>query len=125
MTLPTPMTLLMAFIGGALICFAVQLLIDLTRLTPARILVMLVTLGVVLFALGLWEPLTNIFGYGLRVPLLGFGATIAEGVKKAVDEIGLFGAFSGGLSASAAGITVSLFIATLLSLFFGGKRKKM
>lgn len=118
-------SLLAAFFAGAVICLIIQLLIDLTKLTPARILVGLVVVGVLLYAVGIYDRLNEVFGYGVSVPLLGFGATIARGVKEAVDSTGLFGAFTGGLSASAGGISVALIMGTLLSLFFGGKRKRL
>ena len=118
-------SLFFAFLGGGLICVLVQLLIDLTRLTPARILVLLVSVGVFLYAIGVYEPMKEIFGCGVSVPLLGFGANIAKGVKEAVDKEGLFGAISGGISSSAAGITASLVFGLLSSLFFNTKPKKM
>ena len=118
-------SLLLAFVGGGIICVLVQLLIDLTRLTPARILVLLVSVGVFIYAIGAYEPMKEIFGCGVSVPLLGFGANIAKGVKEAVDKDGLFGAISGGISSSAAGITASLIFGLLASLFFSTKPKKM
>ena len=102
-----------------------QLLIDLTRLTPARILVSYVCMGVLLYALGAYEPLFELFGCGVSTPLIGFGAAIGKGVKEAVKEKGLLGAFSGGLSATAAGITVALFSGLVLSVFTKGKSKRM
>ena len=102
-----------------------QLFIDLTRLTPARILVSYVCIGVLLYALGAYEPLFELFGCGVSTPLIGFGAAIGKGVKEAVKEKGLLGAFSGGLSATAAGITVALFSGLVLSVFTKGKSKRM
>ena len=104
-----------AFLTGGLICALSQLLIDRTRLTPARILSGYVTLGVVLSAVGVYEPLVKWAGCGASVPLPGFGYAIAQGVKKAVAEQGFLGALSGGLTACAAGlatvITLSLIAA--------------
>lgn len=107
-----------AFIVGGLICVVGQILIDKTKLTPARILVMFVTLGVALTALGLYEPLVEFAGAGATVPLTGFGYTMAKGVLKAVQENGLLGALTGGVISAAAGISAAVFfgyIAALLS----------
>ncbi len=97
----------LAFIFGGLLCVIGQLAIDLTRLTPARILVCYVTIGVLLGAVGVYKPLVDIFGCGATVPLTGFGNLLAEGVKKAVQELGLLGALTGGLTGAAAGITAA------------------
>jgi len=97
-----------AFAVGGLICVLGQLLIDRTRLTPARIMVMFVVSGVVLGAAGLYKPLAEFAGAGATVPLCGFGNLLAEGVRKAVDENGLLGALTGGLTAGAAGITAAM-----------------
>ena len=94
----TVLQLVRAFLVGGLICAAAQILIDRTRLTPARILVSLVVTGVLLDAVGLFAPLKEFAGAGATTPLIGFGALIAEGVRKAVDEEGLIGALTGGLS---------------------------
>lgn len=118
-------SLFLVFISGGVICLIAQLLIDFTRLTPARILVLFVTLGVLLYALGLFEPMKEIFGTGVTLPLIGFGANIAMGVREAVDEVGLFGALSGGLTSSSAGITAALISGLILSLFFDTKPKRM
>ena len=99
-----------AFWVGGLICVAGQLLIDLTRLTPARIMVLFVTGGVVLGALGVYSPLVEFAGSGATVPLVGFGWALSEGVRKAVEENGLFGAFTGGLTAGAAGTAAAIFL---------------
>jgi stage V sporulation protein AE len=107
-------SLFLVFISGGVICLVAQLLIDFTKLTPARILVLYVTLGVLLYALGLFEPMKEIFGTGVTLPLIGFGANIAMGVKEAVDEVGLFGALSGGLTSSSAGITAALISGLIL-----------
>jgi stage V sporulation protein AE len=118
-------SLFLVFISGGVICLIAQLLIDFTKLTPARILVLYVTLGVLLYALGLFEPMKEIFGTGVTLPLIGFGANIAMGVKEAVDEVGLFGALSGGLTSSSAGITAALISGLILSLIFDTKPKRM
>lgn len=107
-----------AFVVGGLICVIGQLLIDLTKLTPARIMVLYVTAGVVLGALGWYTPLVNYAGCGATVPLSGFGYLLAEGVRTAVEEKSLLGAFTGGVTAGAAGITAAVvfgFIAATLS----------
>ena len=103
-----------AFVVGGLICVIGQILIDKTKLTPARILVLFVTLGVALTAVGLYEPLVNFAGAGATVPLTGFGYTMAKGILEAVKEKGLLGILTGGLTASAAGIFFG-YIAALVS----------
>lgn len=110
-----------AFVVGGLICVIGQLLIDYTKLTPARILTGYVVGGVILSAVGLYDPLAEFAGAGANVPLLGFGHLLAQGVMKAVDEIGLPGVFTGGLTAAAGGITASLVFALLAALV--GKSK--
>ena len=108
---------LWAFLVGGGICVIGQLLIDCTKLTPARILVSFVVLGVALTAIGVYEPLAEFAGAGATVPLTGFGYSLAKGVKAAVTEHGLIGALMGGLEATAAGITASVlfgFVASLL-----------
>ena len=110
-----------AFVVGGLICVIGQLLIDYTKLTPARILTGSVVGGVILSAVGLYDPLAEFAGAGASVPLLGFGHLLAQGVMKAVDEIGLPGVFTGGLTAAAGGITASLVFALLAALV--GKSK--
>lgn len=103
------MEFLKAFIIGGLICVVGQLLIDFTKLTPARILVLFVTLGVFLTAVGLYEPLVDFAGAGATVPLTGFGYTLAKGTAEAVESLGLLGAFTGGITATAAGIGAAVF----------------
>ena len=115
------MLYLKAFAVGGLICVIGQLLIDYTKLTPARILTGYVVGGVILSAVGLYDPLAEFAGAGASVPLLGFGHLLAQGVMKAVDEIGLPGVFTGGLTAAAGGITASLVFALLAALV--GKSK--
>ena len=110
-----------AFVIGGAICVVGQLLIDYTKLTPARILTGYVVSGVILSAVGLYKPLAEFAGAGASVPLLGFGHLLAEGVRKAVDLVGLPGAFTGGLAAAAGGIAASLIFAVLAALI--GKSK--
>ncbi len=113
-----------AFLVGGAFCAAAQILIDRTKLTPARILVSYVVCGVILGALGLYKPLVDFAGCGAATPLTGFGYLIADGVKTAVNEKGLLGALTGGLTASAGGITAALFFGFLAAVFFRDKRKK-
>ena len=110
-----------AFLCGGILCAIGQVLIDRTQLTPARILTGYVVGGVILSAVGLYDPLAEFAGAGASVPLLGFGHLLAQGVMKAVDEIGLPGVFTGGLTAAAGGITASLVFALLAALV--GKSK--
>lgn len=117
--------LLKAFAVGGAICVVAQLLIDLTRLTPARILVLYVSIGVLLGAVGLFEPLLRFAGCGASVPLIGFGAAVAKGVREAIDQRGAIGILSGGLSATSAGITASLLFGYLVAIVFRGGPKKM
>ena len=117
--------LLKAFAIGGAICVVAQLLIDLTRLTPARILVLYVSIGVLLGAVGLFEPLLRFAGCGASVPLIGFGAAVAKGVREAVDQRGAIGILSGGLSATSAGITASLLFGYLVAIDLRGGPKKM
>jgi stage V sporulation protein AE len=112
-----------AFVIGGSICAIGQILIDYTKLTPARILVSYVVVGVILGGFGLYQPLLDFAGAGASIPLTGFGALLARGVREAVAEQGLFGAFSGGLTASAAGITVAVFSALLVALLAKSKDK--
>lgn len=113
-----------AFIIGGLFCVIAQILIDKTKLTPARILVTFVIAGVVLGAIGLYKPLVDLAGAGATTPLTGFGYLISKGVKKAVDEKGLLGALTGGLTAAAGGTTAALVFGYIAALLFSGKRKK-
>ena len=118
------MNYLNAFLCGGLLCAIGQILIDKTKLTPARILTGYVVTGVLLTALGLYEPIVKWGGAGATVPLTGFGYCLANGVKKAVTENGLMGAFTGGLSATAGGIAAAVVFALLVTLLFrpGDKR---
>ena len=118
-------SLILTFVSGGIICVIAQLLIDLTKLTPARILVLYVSFGVLLFAIGIFEPMEKIFGSGVTVPLIGFGANIAKGVREAVSEEGLLGALTGGLTSSAAGITAALIFGLFASILFKSKSKRM
>ena len=112
-----------AFFVGGLICLVGQILIDYTKLTPARILVFYVVSGVVLTALGFYEPIVEFAGAGATVPLTGFGYSLAKGVQEAVAQYGLAGALCGGLTATAAGITASIVFALLMaSLFKSGDK---
>ena len=110
------------FVGGA-ICVIAQLLIDYTKLTPARILVSYVVIGVILGGIGGYEPLLEFAGAGASVPLTGFGNTLAKGVREAVDKEGFLGIFKGGLTATAGGITVAVFAGLLVSLLFKPRDK--
>lgn len=107
-----------AFVIGGAFCVVGQLLIDLTKLTPARILVSYVVAGVVLGAVGVYQPLIDFAGGGATVPLTGFGNLLAKGVKEAVDKDGLIGAFTGGLTSAAAGITAAIVAGLLAGLIF-------
>ncbi len=117
--------IILAFLGGGLISAIAQLLIDFTRLTPAKILVLYVSLGVLLYGVGLYTPIEEMFGAGVSVPLIGFGANIARGVKDAVDETGALGILTGGLTASSAGITTALVLGLLASIIFKTSQKRL
>lgn len=110
------------FVGGGF-CVVAQVLIDRTKLTPARILVCYVVAGVVLGAVGLYEPLVDFAGAGATTPLTGFGNLIARGVRRAVDEKGLLGALTGGLTAAAGGTAAALCFGYLAALIFHGRPK--
>ncbi len=110
-------------VGGAFSVIA-QILIDKTKLTPARILVSFVTAGVILYALGLYEPLVEFAKAGATTPLVGFGYLLGKGVKEAVTSDGLLGALTGGISAGAAGITAAIVFGYISALFFKAKAKK-
>ena len=111
------MKYLNAFWVGGLICVIGQILIDKTKLTPARILTSYVVVGVILGALGIYEPIVDFAGAGATVPLSGFGYTISQGVKKAVNLTGYLGVFTGAITAAAAGVTAALVFAAIASLF--------
>lgn len=110
------------FVGGG-ICLIGQVLIDYTKLTPARILVSFVVSGVILSAFGIYGPLVRFAGAGATVPLTGFGHLLAEGVKKAVEEFGFAGILTGGLSAAAAGIGAAIIFGYIMSLIFRSRDK--
>ena len=112
-----------AFIVGGLLCLIGQLFIDKTKLTPARILVCYVVFGVLLGAIGVYEPLVEFAGAGATVPLTGFGYSLAKGVKEAVQEDGFLGIFTGGLKATAGGITVAILAGLVASIVFKDKDK--
>ena len=114
---------LRAFLVGGAFCIVAQLLIDRTKLTPARILVVYVVAGVFLGAVGLYEPLVKFAGAGATTPLTGFGYLIAKGTKKAVKEQGLLGVLTGGLTSAAGGITAALVFGYLICLIAKGKPK--
>lgn len=117
------MDYLKAFLVGGLLCLIGQVLIDKTKLTPARILVSYVVAGVILGAVGLYQPLAEFAGAGATVPLTGFGNTLAKGVKEAVQADGFLGIFTGGLKASAGGITAAILAGLLASFLFKAKDK--
>ena len=119
------MKAILAFLIGGFICAVCEFLLALTNLTPARILVGLVSVGILVGALGLYEPLLSLFGTGVSIPLFGFGGAVAGGVRDAVDEMGLLGVFKGPLTAASAGIGVSLFFGLFFSLFFRSRPKRM
>ena len=112
-----------AFFVGGLLCVIGQILIDKTSLTPAKILVSYVVAGVILGSIGLYKPFAEWAGAGATVPLTGFGNTLAKGVKKAVEEKGLIGAFTGGFTAAAGGICAAVFFGYLAALLFKPKEK--
>lgn len=112
-----------AFVCGGILCVIGQILIDKTKLTPARILVSYVVAGVVLGALGLYQPIADWGGAGATVPLTGFGFSLAKGVQKAVAEDGLLGAITGGITSTAGGITAAIVLALLVAILFKPKPK--
>ncbi len=118
------MEYLNAFVCGGLFCVIGQILIDRTKLTPARILVLYVVSGVVLGGLGIYKYIVEWGGAGATVPLTGFGYLLAKGVAKSVEEMGILGAFTGGVTAAAGGITAAIFFGLLVALIFKPKSKK-
>ena len=118
------MTVLNCFIVGGILCVIGQILIDKTKLTPARVLVSYVTVGAILGGLGIYQYLINFAGCGATVPLTGFGANLAKGAIDAVKENGLLGAFTGGVKASAGGIAAAVFFGYIASLVAKPKLKK-
>lgn len=117
------MEVLKAFLVGGLFCLIGQILIDTTKLTPARILVSYVVAGVILGAIGVYEPIVKFAGAGATVPLTGFGYTLAKGVKEAIQEDGFIGILTGGLKATAGGITAAITAGLLMSVLFKAKDK--
>ena len=117
------MDYLKAFLCGGLLCVIGQILIDKTKLTPARILVSYVVIGVFLGAIGIYKSFAEFAGAGASVPLTGFGYTLAKGVKEAVDQEGFLGIFTGGLKSTAGGITAAVFAGLLASLIFKPRDK--
>ena len=113
--------LLKAFAVGGVFCLIAQILIDKTAITPAKILVLYVTAGIFLTALGLYEPLVDFAGCGATTPLTGFGYSLAKGVRKAVDETGIFGALTGGFTGTAAGICAAITFGYIFTLRFRGR----
>ena len=118
------MDYLWCFLCGGLLCAVGQVLIDLTKLTPARILTGYVVAGVILQALGLYQPLVDWGGAGATVPLTGFGYSLAKGVAKAVGEQGLLGVLTGGLTATAGGIAAAVVFALIMALLCKPKEKR-
>ena len=117
------MDYLKAFLVGGLLCLIGQILIDKTKLTPARILVSYVVIGVFLGAIGVYEPLIKFAGAGASVPLTGFGNTLAKGVREAVEQDGFLGIFTGGLKAAAGGIAAAITFGLIASFLFKAKDK--
>ena len=117
------MAYLKAFLVGGAFCLLAQILIDKTKLTPARILVSYVVLGVILGAIGIYQPLADWAGAGATVPLTGFGNTLAKGVREAVDQQGFLGIFTGGLKATAGGITAAILSGLVVSILFRDRDK--
>ena len=113
-----------AFLVGAVLCMIGQILIDKTKLTPARILTLYVVAGVILGALGLYKPIIEFAGAGATVPLMGFGYALAHGAMEGVKETGILGAFTGGFEAGAAGICAAIFFGLLVAMCFKSKDKQ-
>ena len=116
---------LFAFLVGGAVCAIAQILIDKTKLTPAKILVSLVVFGVILGGVGLYRPIFDFCGCGISLPLIGFGANVAKGVRDAIDQMGFFGILKGSFTAMSAGATVALICGFVTSLIFRGKSKKL
>ena len=112
-----------AFAVGGVLCVIGQILIDKTKLTPARILVGYVVLGVILGAIGIYKPLADFAGAGASVPLTGFGNTLAKGVREAIQEDGFLGIFTGGLKASSGGVTAAIIAGLIVAFLFKAKDK--
>ena len=121
----SPLTLFLSFIVGGIICVLVQLLIDLTKLTPARILVGMVVFGVFIGAIGLYDVIFEYAGCGISVPLIAYGGAISRGVREAIDKEGAFGIIKGAFTASSAGCTAALISGYISALIFKGKPKRL
>ena len=119
----TILQIIRAFLVGGLLCVIAQVLIDKTKLTPARILVSYVVAGVILGAVGIYKPIVDFAGAGATVPLTGFGYLISEGIREAVDKQGLLGALTGAFTAAAGGISAALVFGYLSAILFSGKRR--
>lgn len=117
--------LILSFAVGGLLCAAAQLLIDKTSLTPAKILVVYVVFGVLLGAVGLYEPIFEAVGAGISLPLIGFGGGVAKGVRETVDAEGLMGVIKGPMSAMSAGVTLALTLGYFFSLISKSKSKRL
>ena len=117
------MNYLLSFLIGGLLCIPAQILLDKTKLTNARILTLYVVLGVILGGIGIYKPIVDFASTGATVPLTGFGYSLAKGVKEAVDEKGLLGVLTGGFTATSAGISFTVFIALILSVFCKSRTK--
>jgi stage V sporulation protein AE len=115
----------LAFLVGGFFCLVAQILIDRTKLTPAKILVSYVIFGIFLDAVGIYKPLFELSGCGASLPLIGFGATVATGVREAIDSGGIIGVLKGPLTAMSAGATLALLLGFSASLFFRGRPKRM
>ncbi|MTI66035.1 MAG: stage V sporulation protein AE [Firmicutes bacterium] len=113
-----------AFLVGGIICVIGQLLMDGTKMTPAHVLVTFVTSGVILTAIGIYEPIANFGGAGATVPLPGFGYALGKGVIEAVNKDGILGIFTGGIQATAGGVAAAVFFGYLMSVIFNPKTKK-
>jgi stage V sporulation protein AE len=118
------MSYLSAFLVGGVICAIGQILIDKTKLTSARILVLFVVIGVILGALGIYQKIVDIGGAGATIPLTGFGYNLAKGTFKEIDQIGILGAFTGGFKAAAAGLTAAVFFGYIMAAVSKPKAKK-
>lgn len=117
------MEYIIAFVVGGIICGLVQILMDQTKLMPGRIMVILVCLGALLGAIGIYEPFTKWAGAGATVPLIGFGNTLFQGIKDSIDQNGFLGLYKGGFTASAVGISAALIFSYLASWIFKPKMK--
>lgn len=117
-------SLIKAFVVGGLICVVGEVLVLKTKLTPARILVGYIVAGVILSAVGIYGPIADFAGAGASVPLTGFGHALTTGVKRAIQEVGFMGAFTGGLTNTAAGIAAAVFFGSLVAMLFKPKAKQ-